>query len=102
MRERRAFQDEEWHVSLRHRAGDVSDDSGADCRGVRVLHLSCEEAIAEGGWNHQAGPLDVREHERLHAVLFGSDRELVERRDGRQRRRSPSITSQATRKSCCL
>ena len=47
-------------------------------RRVRVLCPPRPEASAEVGGNRQTGPLDMREHERLHAVLFRSDRELVE------------------------
>ena len=78
MRERGTLQDEEWHPRLRHRAGDVGDDPRPDCRRVRVLRLPRPEASTEVGRNRQACPLDVREHERLHAVLFRSGRELVE------------------------
>ena len=45
---------------------------------VRVLRLPSPKASPEAGRNRQARPLDVREHERLHAVLFCRDRELVE------------------------
>ena len=45
---------------------------------MRVLRPPRPEAITEGGGNRQTCPLDVREHERLHAVLFRSGRELVE------------------------
>ena len=78
MRERSALQDEERYARLRHRAGDVSDHPGPDCRRVRVLRPPRPEASTEVGRNRQTGPLDVREHERLHAVLFRSGRELVE------------------------
>ena len=44
---------------------------------MRVLRPPCPEAIAEGGGDRQACPLDVREHERLHAVICGGDREFV-------------------------
>ncbi len=77
MRERGTFQDEEWHVRLRHRADDVSDDAGPDCRGVRVLCPSGAKASTDAGRNRQPCPLDVREHERLHAVLFRGGHELV-------------------------
>jgi hypothetical protein len=49
-----------------------------DCRRVRVLRPSRAEANTEVGRNRQTCPLDVREHERLHAVLFRSDREFIE------------------------
>ena len=78
VRERGTLQDEEGHARLRHRAGDVGDDPRPHGRRVRVLRPPGPEAIAEGGRNIQACPLDVREHERLHAVLFRSGRELVE------------------------
>jgi hypothetical protein len=45
---------------------------------MRVLRPSRLEARTEVGRNYQIHPLDVREHERLHAMLFRSDRELVE------------------------
>ena len=89
MRERGTLQDEEWHARLRHRAADVGDHPRPDCRRVRVLRPPRREASTEIGRNRQTCPLDVREHERLHAVLFRSDRELVKRRDSRQRRREP-------------
>ena len=100
MRERGTLQDEEWHLRLRHRAGDVSDHPGPDCRCVRVLRPPRPEASTEVGRNRQACPLDVREHERLHAVLFRRDRELVERRNGRQRGRQMSRDSSGSRPLC--
>jgi hypothetical protein len=78
MRERCTLQDEERDIRLRHRADDVGDHLRPDCGRVRVLRLPSPKASPEAGRNRQARPLDVREHERLHAVLFCRDRELVE------------------------
>ena len=77
VRERGALQDEERHARLRHRAGDVSDHRGPYGRRVRMLRPPRPEARADVGGNRETGPLDMREHERLHAVLLRSDRELV-------------------------
>ena len=50
MRERRAFQDEKWHLGLRHRVGDVRDYPRPDCRRVRVLRPPCPEATPKVVW----------------------------------------------------
>jgi hypothetical protein len=56
---------------------------------MRVLRPPRSEAIVECCRDRQTGPLNMREHKRLHAVLFRSNRKLVKRRDSRQRRREP-------------
>jgi hypothetical protein len=76
MRKRGTLQDEEWHPRLRHRAVDISDDSRPDGRRVRVLDPPRQKASPEVGRNCEICPLDVREYERLHSVLFRSDREF--------------------------
>ena len=76
--ERGALQNEKWHSRLPHRAGDVGNDSRSDGSRVCVLRPPRTKASVDVGRNLQTCPRDVREHERLHAVLFRGDRELVE------------------------
>jgi hypothetical protein len=89
LRESGPLQNEQWHVRLRHGATDVLDDSCPNGPRVRVLCPPCELACPEIAWNRQPCPLDVREHERLHAVVLRGDRELLKRRHRRQSRRKP-------------
>ena len=77
VRKRGTLQDEEWHPRPRHCADDVADHPGPDGRRVRVLRLPRPETGTEVRRNRQIGRLDVSEHERLDAVLFRCDRELV-------------------------
>jgi len=71
VRECGAFQDKDRHLGLRHRFADLGEQAHPNGSRVRMLRSPRQETSPETVRNREPCPLDVCEHERLHAVLLG-------------------------------
>ena len=82
VRERGALQKQEPHARSIHRDQDVGHDPSANGAGVGVLHAASAQPIEDSGVGGQSGRADVREQERVEAVMLRGIDEFARRQRG--------------------